>query len=263
MTNRPSWRLIDRLRHASHSGRVISRHRALRTLDFRPASILHPIVLMLLSYVGLTLGLQTIAEFWEFILIHTLPPLVHTTGIFQHETTVLGVIPAAVPYPAVSASVPSTQNLLIAAVASLSLMACAYIFLRGRTLPLGYLVWAICLLQLVACSVFYFFGSRFPHTLASHVADGFSYTLNLLFICPLVLAVTYFIFDIPLLQKILGTACVLLSLILVTPFQYLIHIGVIHHTSLVAMPALYIFFGLLFNIAVLIAIFGWCISWKQ
>ena len=263
MAKKPSWRLVDRLRFLSHSGRIISRHRALRTLDFRPASILHPIILMILCYLGLTVGIESIAMFWDFVLAQAVPVLTGSVQISHQETTVLGVISATVPYPQITGVAPNGPTLLMAAIVALTLMALAYIFLRNRALPVGYLIWAISLLQLLACGVFYLAAERFPHSLSNHVANGFSYSLNLMFICPLVLAVTYFVFDYPLLQKIIGTLCIMAALVIATPSQYVIHIGLIHHFSLVVMPVLFIFFGLLFNIAVFIAIFGWCVSWEK
>ena len=263
MAKKPSWRLIDRLRYSSHSGRVISRHRALRTLDFRPASIIHPIVLMVLCYLGLTFGLESISLFWEYLLTHSLPLLAGDTQISQQQTTILGLIPASVPFPALPGLRPNEPILLTAALVALIMMAFAYIFMRSGALPVGYLIWAIALLQLLACGVFFLAAERFPHTLGGHVANGFSYSLNLLFISPLILAVTYFVFDYPLVQKVIGTVCLMAALVIVTPSQYIVHIGLIHHFSLVVMPVLYIFFGLLFNIAVFVAMFGWCVSWKN
>ena len=263
MARKPSWRLVDRLRHSSHSGRVITRHRALRTLDFRPASILHPILLSAVCYVGLTFALEPIELLWRELLAFAVPHLLGSQNILIQQVPIMALITADIPFPAVHGTSPSNSTLLLAALMSLTLMFFSFLLFRLKALPLRYLVWAICLVQLLACITFYLAPEKFPHTLASHIGDGLGYALNLIFIVPLILAVTYFIFDHPLIQKAFGALVILLALIIVVPCQYLIHIAVLHHLSLVVMPVLFIFFGLLFDIAVFVAVYAYCVSWRR
>ena len=60
------WGLLERLRYQSHSGRVIRRHRALHRLEFRRASLLHPLVLLIGSYLALWAGADLITVFWSW-----------------------------------------------------------------------------------------------------------------------------------------------------------------------------------------------------
>ena len=263
MAGKPSWRLVDRLRHSSHSGRVIARHRALRTLDFRPASILHPAILMAACYVGLTFALQPIELFWRDLLAFAVPHLLGTQNISVQPVSILALIAADVPFPMTSGTLPSNTTLLLAALISITLMLFSFLFFRRKTLPLRYLVWAVCLVQLLACTIFYLAPQKFPHTLATHIGDGLGYALNLVFIVPLILALTYFIFDHSLMQKAFGTILILLTLVIVAPCQYLLHIALVHYLSLVVMPVIFIFFGLLFDIAVFIAVYAYCVSWRS
>ncbi|MGR8948919.1 MAG: hypothetical protein ACU84Q_12785 [Gammaproteobacteria bacterium] len=263
MAAKPSWRLVNRLRHSSHSGKLIARHRALRTLDFRPASILHPIALLTLCYAVLAFSLHPIELLWQEILGFSIPHLIGNDKLSLQPVPVLALISANVPFPTTRGVHPDNLTLLVATLVSLSLMLVSFLFLRHKTLPLRYLLWAICLVQILACAIFYLAPDKFPHTLASHVANGLTYALNLIFIAPLILAVTYFIFDHPLMQKALGALVILIALVVVAPCQYLLHISLLHHLSLVVMPCLFIFFGLLFNIAVFIAIYAWCVSWES
>lgn len=263
MAAKPSWRLVDRLRYSSHSGRVITRHRALRTLDFRPASILHPVILLTTCYVGLTLALGPIETLWRSVLSFAVPHLLGAQEISAQQVPVMALISASVPYPAATGRLPTNTTLLLSVLISFSLMFLSFVFFRRKALPLRYLVWALCLVQILASGIFFLTPGKFPHTLASHVSDGLGYALNLIFIAPLILAVTYFIFDHPLIQKALGAVVIMLTLVLVSPCQYLLHIFFVQHLSLVVMPGLFIFFGLLFDIAAFIAVYAWCVSWTR
>lgn len=263
MAAKPSWRLVDRLRHSSHSGRVIARHRALRTLDFRPASILHPVILLIACYVGLAFALEPIELLWRNIFTFAVPYLIDVQNISVRQVPIMALITAGIPFPVTEGTLPSKATLLLTTLISFALMFLSFVSFRRHTLPLRYLVWALCLVQIFACAIFFLAPGKFPHTLASHITDGLSYALNLIFIVPLILAVTYFIFDHPLLLKALGALVILLALIIVTPCQYLLHIFFIHHFSLVVMPELFIFFGLLFDITVFVAVYAWCVSWAR
>ncbi|MEM7469292.1 MAG: hypothetical protein AAF387_20740 [Pseudomonadota bacterium] len=263
MLQKPSWRLIEKLRYASHSGRVISRHRALRTLDFRPASILHPIILLSLCYLGLSFGLESVLSIWRQIFAFALPLVNPEATISLQKIFVFGLIQAEIPIPEIVSALPNEQRIIGTIFITIACMAFAFLFLRRRALPLGYFIWAVGLLQLLSCLFFFLAPSRFGHTPASHITDGLSYVLNLVFIAPIILAFTYFVFDFQLWRKSLGTAFILSALILVAPMQYLLHIAALEQGSLLIMPGLYIFFGLLFDIAVFIAVYSWCVSWGK
>jgi len=128
-------------------------------------------------------------------------------------------------------------------------------------LPLGYLVWAASLVQLVATASFWLVPGAFTHTITSHVASGLEFALILLLFTPMLLAFSYYVFDYPLLHKLCGSAVILGGLILVTPYQYLLHVVLIDSASLIVMPVIYVLFGYLFSIAVFIALYAWAMSW--
>ena len=80
---------------------------------------------------------------------------------------------------------------------------------------------------------------------------------------PLVLAMIYFIFDFSLLRKLGLTLVVMLHLAVLIPFQFVIHAYIIHRFSLLFMPILFMLFGLLLEVSVGIAFYGWAMSWQS
>ena len=85
----------------------------------------------------------------------------------------------------------------------------------------------------------------------------------LVFFVPLLLSFSFYVFEYSLLKKVVGTALIMLGIVLVVPYQYLAHVVLIDAGSLLLMPLLYVLFGLLFDIAVFIALYAWVVSWES
>ncbi|MGR8918843.1 MAG: hypothetical protein ACU85V_04440 [Gammaproteobacteria bacterium] len=259
---KPSWRLLERLRYQSHSGRMIRRHRALRRLDFEPASVLHPLVMVGAAYAVLFLVRRVIAAGWAGVMAFWLPRLGLPGELGVSRRELHGLTVYEVPYPQLRGTAPDGDTLLHAAAACLVLMLLAYLLGRGRALPLAYLVWAGCLVELIACGAFALGLDAGGQTIATHVTSGFEFALVLAGFTPLMLAFSFYVFDYPLRIKALGTLVIIGGLLLVAPFQYLVHVVLIDALSLVVMPPLFVLFGLLFDVAVLIALYAWVVSWE-
>ena len=60
--------LVVRWRYRGHTGRLIRRHRALRSLDVQSSSIAHPIVLTTATLIGLVLARNLITNAWGELL---------------------------------------------------------------------------------------------------------------------------------------------------------------------------------------------------
>ncbi len=254
--------ILDRLRYRNQSGLLIRRHRALRRLDFRSASVFHPLLLLLLGYLLLIAGAAAISEFWAVTLRFWMPRLGLAGTVELQPTSLLGAIPFALPTPLIEARAPDDATLQSIAWTAGGAMVASFFGLRRDRLPLAYFVWAVAIIQLIACLFFVASPSPFPHALAKHVADGFGAVAALLLLAPLLLSFSYYAFDHGLLKKASGTAVILLGLILVVPYQYLAHVVLIQHFTLALMPPLYTVFGLLFDIAVFVSLYAWVVSWE-
>lgn len=156
---RTDWRhlprgILDRLRYQGHSGLLIRRHRALRRLDFKSASVLHPLLLLLGTYAVLLASAGTIIEFWAVTLRFWMERLGVDGTVELRQATLLGALPLALPNPLVTGNPPDTENLRTVAYCALGAMGISFIVLRRDRLPLAYFVWAVAIIQLIACAFF-------------------------------------------------------------------------------------------------------------
>ncbi|MEQ8230570.1 MAG: hypothetical protein RLW61_17840 [Gammaproteobacteria bacterium] len=254
--------LLERLRFQSHSGRLIRRHRALRRLDFERASIVHPVTLVAGSYALLLVACAPITAGWATTLRFWLPRLGLPDDIGVRERDVLGHVVYEVPFPLLQGALPDRSLLVTVGGSCLALMLLSWLLLRGRALPLAYLVWAGCVLELASCAMLWLAPAEFPHTVASHVANGLEFALLLLLATPLLLTFSFYVFDHSITRKAFGTAVIGAGIVLVAPYQYLVHTMLVEQLSLVVMPPLYVLFGLLFDIAVFVALYAWVVSWE-
>lgn len=257
------WGLLERLRYQSHSGRVIRRHRALHRLEFRRASLLHPLVLLIGSYLALWAGADLITAFWTWEFGFWLRHLELPAALETQTRVLFGPFAYRVPYPILAAALPDLDTLRISVAACALVMLISFLTMRGRMLPIGYLLWGACLVQFMSGAMFWLAPQAFGYSLASHVANGLEYALVLVFFVPLLLSFSYYVFEYSLPRKIIGTVLIVAGIVLVAPYQYLIHVMLIEFASLLLLPLLYVLFGLLFDIGVFIALYGWVVSWES
>ncbi|MBK8958909.1 MAG: hypothetical protein IPM80_10850 [Proteobacteria bacterium] len=119
-------------------------------------------------------------------------------------------------------------------------------------------------MQFLTSALFWLAPAPFAYSLASHVANGLEYALVLVLFVPLLLSFSYYVFEYSLPKKIAGTLLIIAGIVLVTPFQYLVHMcSLIEAGSLLLLPLLYVLFGLLFDIGVFIALYAWVVSWES
>ena len=81
-------------------------------------------------------------------------------------------------------------------------------------------------------------------------------------IVPIVYGLTYYIFGVSLIKKLSITLITMLYLGLVIPLQYIAHAYLVHTFSLVYMPILFLMFGLMIDVFLLIAFYAWAMSWS-
>ena len=250
------WGLLERLRYQSHSGRVIRRHRALHRLEFRRASALHPIILVVASYCALGVSANAITAFW-------LPHLQVPAALESQVRGLFGPFAYRLSFPNFGVSAPDFDTLRVSVAVCALIMLTAFLTMRGRMLPIGYLLWGACLVQFLSSALFYFAPAAFAYSLGSHVANGLEYALVLIFFVPLLLSFSYYVFEYSLLRKAFGTLLIIGGLVLVAPYQYLVHIMLLEAGTLLLLPILYVLFGLLFDIGVFIALYAWVMSWES
>jgi hypothetical protein len=81
-------------------------------------------------------------------------------------------------------------------------------------------------------------------------------------IIPIIYGLIYYIFDETLVKKVWLTLLTMGHLLLVIPLQFFAHAYLIHKFSLMYMPVLFLMFGLMIDVFILIAFYSWGMSWK-
>jgi len=147
----------------------------------------------------------------------------------------------------------STAALVIAAWGSSQWM-------HDRLTPLKYVVRVLCAVQTSAIVFFAFVPPPFPYTVGSHLGAMLEAGYSLMLVIPSLLAFGYVALDLPLHQRLLGPVAVLAFFLLEVPHKAVLHVWILHGFSLLFMPVLYLFFGLLFDVMLFIALYSWLVS---
>jgi hypothetical protein len=139
----------------------------------------------------------------------------------------------------------------------------ASFLLPERLLPLRYYLRFAVLIQLTAFATFALWPASFPYDLPRYVLSLFHIGSAFLVLLPLLLGFTYFPFDVSWWRKLLLTALCVGHIAVLIPLQVLVHVFLIHHLSLLAMPAMFLLWGILPLLFAFIALYGWAMSWPD
>lgn len=254
--------LIVRWRYRGHTGRLIRRHRALRSLDVQTSSVTHPLGLTVASLAAVISLRDVIAATWADIITFWC----NSTGIdiatSMRPVSAAGAFAYSIPEFRLVSPLPGDDVMVGSLVLVLVALLVSYVALR-RFLPIVYLVWAIGVIQLSAIATFYFSSTAFPYTIGAHVSSSLEVTLMLLMMIPLMLMVSYYPLNFSLWKKLALTLFILVMVFLFAPHLYACHIVMMSFYSVLYMPVLFAVFGTLPIMVMIIAIYGWGMSWEQ
>lgn len=260
VTGRPSRR-IDELRDRGFRGGRIAPHRAMIGLAVSWSLLIDLIVLPLIFMVAMIALLDPLMTLWrDFFNLVRVPlglPGVVATRIFE-----VGPIGIAIPHFTSSAAWPERLDLLTGWLVT-GLMLATGLFLRGRLLPFGYLLRVLAAVQLTAQLWFTFSPAPSLYSLPEYISGLLICGVVILTLIPFLVGLTFHIFDFLLWQKLLMTALLLMHLSVLLPLQAVVHTWVIHRASLLAMPMLFLVFGVLLDVFVYVALYGWGMSWRS
>ena len=250
------------LRRRGNDGGIIAPHRAFITLAYKGTALAAiATVPILLCLLWLLLN-PVIAEFWWRVLDRgrVLLNLPGRTGmaVFVWTDHVQFGIPF-IDLP-VAASTPM-QWLATTFITAFMLLAAAA--LRGKFTPLGYLLRAIAFLQFTALVYFAFIPERFPYRLLDYTIAGLGAGYALIAGVPLLFGFIFFVFRLSLWRKVALTVAAMGHLAILLPLQHLVHVWLMSRLSLILMPTLFFFFGLLLEVMLVIALYGWGMSWEE
>jgi len=134
------------------------------------------------------------------------------------------------------------------------------LWMPDRLTPLKYAIRVLCAVQASAIAWFALAPGSFPYTAGAHLGAMLASGYSLMLVIPSLLAFGYVLLDLPLHRRLLGPPGVLAFFLLEVPHKAVLHVWLVQQFSLLLMPVLYLFFGLLFDVMLFIALYSWMVS---
>lgn len=260
VTGNPARR-VDVLRRRGVRGGRIAPHRAMIGLEVSRWLLVDLIALPIMFALGVFVTLEYIMQAWYWFFEQMRAPL----GFPGIGTRIVEIVPnlaVAVPYYTAEASWPSSVQLGVGWVVT-AVLAIVGALLRGRFTPLGYLLRGVAIVQLSAQVWFTLAEPPFAYALPQYMSAILLLGVVILLLSPFLVALTFFIFDFTLLQKATLAVLLVLHLSVLVPLQAAVHAFIVYKASLLAMPVLFLVFGLLLDVFVYVALYGWGMSWRS
>jgi hypothetical protein len=232
------------------------KHRAMYQLRLQRRNILLSLSIPIFCNLILLAMIDPLIIFWRSVLEFGVAKLDFGARVVMHSFD-LGYYDLWVPSVAAQGQLPSPMTWWVTAILCAIAFVLSYLIRPDRGLPFIYILRAIILLQTTALLYFAFIPASFPHLLEDYVAANLFIGVILLALIPWILGVTFYIFDFPLVKKILITLLTLAFFIVVIPLQYLLHANLIALGSLLFMPILYLVFGLFIDVMAFIALYSY------
>jgi hypothetical protein len=220
------------------------------------------VVLALLLFALWLFGLPAVTHFWAIFLGHGLSSLSLPGDVELVRYSAMDIYEFDFPHIDVASGVPDFATWWATTVVTVLIFVVSF-FLPKNEVPLIYLVRFIAVVQTCSQVYFFFTPETFPYTLSGYIAGIMLAGLALITLIPLLLGLTYNIFYFGIWKKLLLAVLTMGHLIVLVPLQYLTQAYILHHSSLMFMPVLFIIFGLPLDIMVFIALYAWGMTWKQ
>jgi hypothetical protein len=251
---------VEPVRVRGHRGGVISMHRALTQFRLGTMNLIVASCLFVFFSFAWVILLPLVCRLWTGIFafgIRSLP-LQAELGLAEHHWT--RFLSFDIPYLKMEPVLPSAQIWWLTCAITVLIFVATY-FTSQKLIPLIYLLRGVLLVQAIALLYFAFIPASFPHTPESYLAGFITSGMVLISLVPLVLGLTYYIFDFGLPRKALLTSMTMVHLALFLPFQVLLQALVLQKTVLF-MPVLYIIFGMPVDVMLVIGFYSWGMTWS-
>lgn len=254
------WRYrLNVMRHLRHDDTAMRKHRAMYQLRLHRGELLIAILLPLIFNFLLLLLIDPLMWFWREALEFWTDRLDFGGHVLMRSFD-LGYFDLWIPTVEIDGRLPSPLVWWCTAGVCMVAFFGTYLIRPNRGLPIIYMLRAVIFLQTTALVYFAFIPASFPPVLADYVANNLFIGLMLLALIPWILGLTYYLFDFSLLKKVASTVLILGFFTIVLPLQYLLHVNLISHGSLLFMPVLYLVFGLFIDVMAFVALYAYAMS---
>lgn len=213
--------------------------------------------LLALGFTGLWLwALPGVAWCWGHLLAFLHAGL-HLPGRVTMTVSPLGFgLVWPVPYLALPGALPSGGLLSGNAVVTVAAFAATF-FIPRHLVPVIYYLRALLLIHATAIAYFFLFPGAFPYALDEYLHGMTSTSLFVITLVPAVLGFTFYVFDLPWRRRVGVTLAILGHLTLFVPLKYAMQGYLLYHGSLLYMPLFYLLFGVILDVLLFIALYGW------
>ena len=252
---------LDALRNRGFRGGKIAPHRAMIGLPISWSLAIDMVVIPSIFSVIVFLLMDPLMGVWRTMLegMQTPMQLPGTVGTTFYD---LGWYRVAVPTYTAVAEWPSGPQLAIGWVVNLLYLVIG-LFLKGSMLPVGYLFRFLAAIQCTAQLWFTFADPPFTYGLPEYTSGLLVSGTVILMLASFLVGFTFNIFDFSIWKKLLLTTLLIGHLAILFPLQAAVHAYIIHRGTLLAMPVLYLVFGILTDVFVYVALYGWGMSWRS
>ena len=250
---------IHGIRTRGWRGGIITPHRAFARLHFTVRDFLITLASVLAITAGWLASMPRIGEFW-FRVFRFWHHAVGLEGSVARAPQHWGPLRFSIPTVLISAGPPDVFTWWITA--GITVLTFWISFgIPEEELPLVYLLRFLAMVQGTALMYFAFEAAKFPHDLPSYIVGMLYFGTIFTSLLPLILGFSYFLFDFSIVQKVGLTLGIMVYLVLLLPFQYMLHAWIIHQ-SVLFMPVLYFVFGPFLDVLVFVSLYSWGMSWK-
>jgi hypothetical protein len=254
-------RNLDDLRFRGWKGGLITPHRAFAQIRPTLGDAIASVVLL----VGMSLGwvtlLDRLGRFWGAVFAFWAAKLQLGANVVMVPHHWGAHIHFALPYIGVPAGPVSPLTWSITAVVTAGVLAATF-YLHEEHLAWVYIARAMVIIQTSALVYFAFFSARFPHDLPGYTVSMLTFGVILIGLVPVILALTFYVFDMSFTRKLALTVLAVAHLTLFIPLQYVLHVYILRK-SVLFMPLLYFAFGPFLDVLVFVALYSWGMSWRS
>ena len=251
---------LRQLRRRGWRGGIITPHRAFANIRFQPKDLAATCI----SVLGISLcwffSLPLVGELW-FRIFRFWHHALQLEGSVARAPQRWGFLHFSIPSVLIPAGPPDAITWWMAAAICLLLFWASF-GISEEHLPLVYLLRFLVIVQGTALVYFEFEAAKFPHDLPSYVVGMLHFGTIFISLLPWILGFSYFLFDFLLIQKLALTVGVMTYLVLFLPFQYMLHVWIIH-ASVLFMPVLYFVFGPFLDVLIFVSIYSWGMSFRS
>jgi hypothetical protein len=256
-----SHTLAEHDRFRGNHGTIINPHRAIATLPLRGADLIVAIVLGLGGATVFLFALDFIGRAWTWTFRLLATPL-GFAGVSTRAFRIGPVVAFQLPYFDAVAHVPTRAQWWIGLIVTVIVLLVSFLF-RRAFLPLGYALRLAVVVQTTALLFFWHEPWPFPYDLPSYITTMEVAGLTAIGLVPIVLALTFYVIDARVRQKVGLTLAIAGHLVVFVPLQYAFQSYAIARASLLVMPLCFALFALLPEVMIFIALYGWGMSWPS